>query len=429
MAGTFEFKDFQAVQQLLLAVMQQLVGHSIVFPGGLRPVVTAEDDPDAAAMAIGWLWLLDSSVGPHHFRTAIERLNPPAPSLQALARYLSRKQPFEERDTERLEWLVTHMVRAQAREGGATASSEILRNIERWMEQPSQPLSGTADALLTELVEILEDIVSSGTLRELAEAGLLDRGRGVKRRFRQDMAHPRVLAAVVNYNLVSRKRYEALLAEALSTGEKLPEHLHTSEYQAAAADLRQWNSAQQQQQAEAAVVPANLTQTIALLGIDTGQQEARIAKMLADVVSFVRASGGPADRIPLPHGSIPLAPWEQQALLTEYPLSEKSFRAEQNRALRRAAALMACIEEERTQYENHRTGEHLWKRHFDSLVYLLHVSRDCVAALQKVAQRATAKGLKEKAEQVGETSAALKDRSQQIERVYLDWKSKAAAAG
>lgn len=427
MPRTFQFKDFQAVQQLLLAVMQQLVGHSIVFPGGLRPVVTAEEDPDAAAMAMGWLWLLDSSVGPHHFRTAVERLNPPVPSLQALARYLSRKQPFQERDIERLEWLVTYMVRAQAREGGTTASSEILRNIERWMEQPSEPLSGAADALLTELVETLEDIVSCRTLRELTEAGLLDRGRGIKRRFREDFSHARVLAAVVNYNLVSRKRYETLLAEALSTGEQLPEHLHAGEYQSAAADLRQWSSAQQQQP-EASGVPANLSQVIAVLGIDAAQQESRIAKMLAELVSFVRASTGPADRIPLPHGSILLAPWEQQALLTEYPLSEKSFRAEQNRALRRAASLAACIEEERNQYENHRTGDHLWKRHFDSLIYLLHTGRDCQAALEKVVQDATAKGLAEKAEQVGETAGTLHGQLQQIERIYLDWKSHAAAA-
>lgn len=445
-----ELKDIESVHNLLLRITEEIMGEKVPLPPAIESIRQGTPSPDAAAVAAGWLWLLDAGIGPQHLRQAIEKMDLQSEEFQALVRYLARKRPLREVDIEKLEWLVTYIFRNRSASGGQTSSAEMRQEIQSWVGGQTGGLSGTAETLLSEMVEILEDLTGCRTFRELTQSGLIERGRSVKQRFKEDFVHPLVLAAVVNYNLVSRRKFESLLSEALGSG-GFPLELTTKEYRTAAKDFEQLAeaggpavappaqppraaAAAETSPPEAAPAPPSLTPAgpeglgtrLGMLGIDAGMEEGRLRARFNELVSFALAAGNPVDPIPLPNSSLALAPWEVQSLVVEYPAVEKSFRADFNRQVRRAVALLAAIQEATALYEMKRDSEHFWKTHVNTLIYLLYCGNEALPNLEHLAQEASRKGLQEKAAQLGDTAQRLRDKLRMVSELVQQWKDPSA---
>ncbi len=462
MAASLEPKDIESVHNLLSRITEEMMGEKVPLPPAMEVIRQDAPPPDAAEAATKWLWLLDGGIGPEHLRRAIEKMELQPQDYTALIRYYLRKRPLREVDIEKLEWLATYIYRSRYAAGGQVSSSDMRQEIQTWAGESASKMTGAAEALLAELVEILEDLTGCPTFRDLTQSGLIDRGRSVKQRLKEDLAHPQVLSAVINYNLVSRRRFESLLSEALGSS-PLRLELSNKEYRTAAQDFRQLSEARATPFAAAARPPAadatsppstpaavqaqppaapasaapagaspalqNLKATLHTLCVDTVREEGRVRTLFNELVSFAQAAGKPVSTIPLPSCSLTLAPWEAQSLVLEYPALEKSFRADFNRLVRRAVALLAAIEEEKAQYELRRHSEHFWKQHVDALFYLLSSGSEALPGLEALAQQAVRRGVQEKAAQLADTIERLRARLGEVSNVCQQWKQSPGQKG
>jgi hypothetical protein len=89
------------------------------------------------------------------------------------------------------------------------------------------------------------------------------------------------------------------------------------------------------------------------------------------------------------------------------PDAEQSYRADFARGICRAITIIYRIYEEIPQYLEKKGTEYLWKRHYDSLVFLLYEGRRHKEALQQLAAASEKRGLLEKAKQLQGTSQKL----------------------
>ena len=111
---------------------------------------------------------------------------------------------------------------------------------------------------------------------------------------------------------------------------------------------------------------------------------------------------------------VALTDWEIRALATEYPGSDKSFRAEFGRNLRNAVGLLACMAEEHNRFQSSRGTEHLWKRHYDALMWLLLEARKSVEGMFQFADNTEKGGLLERAIQIRKTATRLEEAADQL---------------
>ena len=102
-----------------------------------------------------------------------------------------------------------------------------------------------------------------------------------------------------------------------------------------------------------------------------------------------------------------LSEWEATAFRTMFAESEQSFRADFARGICRAITLIYRIYEEIPQYLEKKGTEYLWKRHYDSLVYLLYEGRTHKEVLGQLGAAAEKRGLPEKSRQLMETVQKL----------------------
>ena len=326
--------------------------------------------------------------------------------------------------------MLTYIFRTPLASGGHTSTAQMLNDIQGWLVQEPPRLSATAETLLDELVVVLEDLAACRTFKELTHSGLIARGRGIKQRFKEEFAHPAVLAAVVNYNLVSGRRFEQLLSEALAGAGDFPLDLAAKEYRSAAEGFQQLSET-----AKAASLPSAAGEStkpaagfpkapggLSQLGIDVVAQEGRLYSLTNELVSFARSAGKSVSTFPMPNSSVTLAPWEAQSLAVEHSATEKSFRADFNSAVRRAVGLLAAIQEESALYKLRRHGDHLWKKCIDALVYLLYSGRETLPTLEELAQDAGRRGLQEKADQLWQTAARLRDKLHPVAELCRQWK-------
>jgi len=463
MAAGLELKDIESVHNLLSRITEDMMGEKVTLPPAMEAIRQDTPPPDAAEEATKWLWLLDAGIGPEHLRRAIEKMGLQPQDYTALIRYYLRKRPLRQVDIEKLEWLATYIYRSRYAAGGQVSSADMRQEIQTWVGESTSKMTGAAEALLAELVEILEDLTGCPTFRDLTQSGLIDRGRSIKQRLKEDLAQPHVLSAVINYNLVSRRKFESLLSEALGSS-PLRLELSGKEYRTAAEDFRQLSAAGATPSAAAArpsaaveteppsspaaaqappaavpatpaaaadalAAPQKLKVMLHTLGIDTVREEGRVRTLLNELVSFALAAGKPVSTVPLPSCSLTLAPWEAQSLVLEYPALEKSFRADFNRLVRRAVALLAAIEEEKAQYELRRHSEHHWKPHVDALFYLLWSGSEALPDLENLAQQAARRGLQEKAALLADTIERLRARLSEVSNVCQQWKQSPGQKG
>lgn len=420
-------EDFRRVHRVLQAVIESQLGGSVPTPSVVLEAGSRALSGEEGQQARRWLGLLDLAASPYLFRTAIGRMNPAAEESHALLRYLAGKDPLSREDVERMEWLATWLFRRHAARWSDDFPAVILKEVHDCLGSVRPPLSTGAEVSLLELAQVAARVCRCAVFEELIGSGLMDAARRLKHEFRDEVSHPRVLSAIVLYNLEAGDHFDRLLGTALAQHPELPEELKTSEYRAASIAFRSIaatpepepaapvNTAGSAMKNGAGSQPDENATRMGILGTDPQVEETKLRAMVGAICTFARSADEAACAIPLPNASLLVSPWELQALRLDYPENEISFRAELNRALRRAMSLLACMEEECSLYKVRRFSEYLWKKHLNSLAYLLHHARRNLPELKKLVAEASRRGLYRKAQELNETAARLCTR---VDEVY-----------
>lgn len=428
MSEELNLAHFWRVHDLLLSVVEDALGGTLPVPGAVDAFRArgCEDGPEAKR----WLELLDAAVGPHQLRCAVEQFKPGDAELSSLLRYFATKAQPRPADCERMEWLATYLVRRISAEP-SPAPSEILSLLHDRLPAKLSPHSREIEQKLAELGEIQVQINVCGSFLELIQSGLMICGRRVKRSCQDNFACPEVLASVVNYNLVAGTRFQQLLSGVIQAPSGLSPEITTLEYGLAAEEFQQWSrkaagprpapkdsTAGTTGQRGAATPPngkcESATSKNGALRSDPLVDDARFSGMISKLCTYARAAGEAPSTIPLPNSSLSLSPLEAQSLVVEYPVTEKSFRADLIRILRRAVGLIAVIQEDYELYRVRSTSEYLWRKHLDSLLYFAGLGRDVLPELEALAQEAGRRGLQSKTEQLTNTVTKLQQQLNDI---------------
>ncbi len=428
MAALVNKLEFSLLHKLLLDVVETQVGGPIPIPEGVKAAVHDDSkipEPLPAELT-NWLGLLDLCATAPVLRTGIQKNKPVEMALHALVLFICTKPNRGEADQERLDWVLTYIFKSrQAQSGELGNVDEQIQTLLAGL--PSPELSDTAWNLTTELTELLDDILGKSNFEQLSSSGLIARGREIKQGFKDEFFHPKVLTAVVTYNLVFGRKFDRLFNEAAAQARDLASGLADKDYRYTATDFKKLKgpapgsaasaaaaAASAPRQEEAPPPPPDETadpiERMKKLGISITHQEQKVRALITSMAAFARASGGNTVRqIPLPHSVVNVQDWEVRSLAMEITESERTFRADFNRHIRHTVGILACITDEMAQYEKKKTNEYLWKPHYDSLIWLLYEGRRQFDVLTEFIAETKNRGLKDKADQIEKTATRLQD--------------------
>jgi hypothetical protein len=166
--------------------------------------------------------------------------------------------------------------------------------------------------------------------------------------------------------------------------------------------------------------PDEATVRMSGLGFDPKIEDNRLQRLTAHLVGF---AGTTAERtsIPLPNTSLIVNETEWDALAGNQRETEKSFRADLGRTLRRSIAIAASIQEELTLYAASEI-KYQKKSHLNSLLYLNQSASALLPEVEAAAEEARQRGLSKKAEDVSETAMRTRRYTDTIAAIYEDWK-------
>ena len=147
-------------------------------------------------------------------------------------------------------------------------------------------------------------------------------------------------------------------------------------------------------------------QQLKQLGVNV-EQEALYLRSSDEELTMRLRSAAPMTSLPNSFAPLTLTDWEAASFRTLFPDSEQSFRADFARGVCRASTSIFRIYEEIPSYLEKKGSEYLWKRHYDSLVYLLYQGRNQKETLAQLSAASEKRGLPEKAKQLQATLQKL----------------------
>jgi len=156
------------------------------------------------------------------------------------------------------------------------------------------------------------------------------------------------------------------------------------------------------------------------MGLDPKQESHNLEVLLATIAKSVATlTITPVVQLRLPNCNMPAMEWELRALTAEFAENDDSFRAEFTRKIRHAFGIRAAAANEWVVYEHKRdTTEFLWKKHYDSLVWLLFEGRYASEELERFAQQTEMRGLPDRASQVRKTAAHLNGMLERLAKIF-----------
>ncbi len=444
-----EIGELLSLYGLFSAILQEEVGGTLPLPAEVRAFIEGDSQaPDHMEQAQRWLALLDLCLTPPLFRTGVEKRNPDEQTVRAAIRYFMTKEKHTESDRDRLDWLLTWVFRKDEAGGGVTMFSAIRQRIAGWMQGIRfERLSGGAQELLGEVAVAIEEAGELKDFDQLGSSRLIQRGREMKENLKEEFFHPDALPAIVNYNLVFGRRFDELFAEAARHASEAVTAIRQKDYHTTGGVFRKLSEAVRRKRTTAAATaaagagagngaaaPANggpdgtdlsgagLTgdniKKLRSLGIDIASHEVELKKTINGICAFVKSAGRTVRTIPLPHGSLVVSESESSAFSTEFPPTEKSFRAEYARGIQNAVACMARIQDQMFLFfESRGTSEHRWKAYHDALLYLMYYANGEADRLARLAADTQARGLKDKAAILASTVEKLRGVVQQVSGV------------
>ncbi|OFW00087.1 MAG: hypothetical protein A3F68_00825 [Acidobacteria bacterium RIFCSPLOWO2_12_FULL_54_10] len=424
-------QEFLLLHPIYAGIAEKELGHGIPYPACaylLRDDVDSAADAAVAPETEHWLNLLDFLVTPHRLRVYLLETNAEETILQALLRYLAGKKKRSAQERDKVDWLVTHIFRMREERQGKLIGwpkpelEEMLSGI-----QFKEPSSQTESNLL-EIPFLLDEAKQFNNFREMTESGIVQRVRDLKNNFGEDFFHPEVLAAIIHYNLLFGRKFRKLLEETVhrvrqlvkpEMNEGIPDtrELLQIDYRAASNAFKKIVELDRKEppaktptvsRTSTSGIFASLTREEHLrnMGINSGK-EAEALKIRVQELR-VRCRANPTLKsLPSAHEPLDLMDWELAAMRNELPENEESFRVEFTQELCQSVGIIYRIHEEIPLHKEKKEPQEEWKKHYDSLVYLLFEGNEKKASLARLSAQCQQRGLLEKAKQLQWTAERL----------------------
>ena len=424
-------KEFQEIHAIYQAILESELKHDFPLPQVVQDSLQDSLDDQAAAKASQpvqraaeeWLQLLDLAVTPHLMRSYVKERGAEDTVLRALIRFVSSKKSHSQDDRDKVDWLTTHLFRLreeQKRRPTAWPKTDVLEILDGF-DFPM--LTRYAEDLLMEIPALLDEVKFFENFSQITDSRIIQRARDLKNQFGAEFFHPDVLAAIVNYNLFFGKKFNALLEDTMrqvhdfaatsqEDGQPSKQQLLDSDYRLTGDTLRQISEIGRKDLVGAGgagnLAGQTLTpeQQLKQLGVDV-EQEALYLRNRTEELTMRLRSNLNMNSIPNSFAPLLLSEWEGAAFRTLFAEAEQSFRSDFARGLCRAITLIYRIYEEIPQYLEKKGTEYLWKRHYDSLVYLLYEGRNQKEVLSQLTAASQKRGLPEKSRQLAATSQKL----------------------
>ena len=425
MATTKEFREIHTVFQTIL---EQELKHPVPLPQVVQETLGRRDPAGETQLVVPaageWLGLLDMAITPHLMRNYINERGAEDFALRALIRFLVSKKTHSQDDRDKVDWLTTYLFKKRE-EQKRRPMSWPKTDVQEILEGFDFPMvSRYAENLLMEMPALLDEVKFFEHFSQITDCRIIQRARDLKNQFKDEFFHPDVLAATVNYNLFFGRKFNTLLEETMrqvheyarSAHESPPptaKEIMESDYRLTAETLRQLSEIGRKEAVGHASHAGGLLgqtvppeQQLKQLGVDI-EQEALYLKNRNEELTMRLRSNLTMTSVPNSFAPLMLAEWEASAFRTLFPDSEQSFRADFARCVCRAITIIYRIYEEMPQYLEKKGTEYLWKRHYDSLVFLLYEGRSHKEIIQQLATASDKRGLPEKSKQLQVTSQKL----------------------
>lgn len=419
--------EFLLLHEVFIGIVEKELSHPIPIPQEIREAdgrKSAVPEQPASEPCQQWLSLLDLAISPHKLRGYVATKDPEEPTLVALVRFLVFKKPHSEIDRDKLDWLLTHLFKKREERRGLPSGwprkeiQEILAGVE------FPPLGREAEDQLMEVPALLDEIKYFTSFHQITDSRAVERGRSMKNHFGEEFFHPDVLAAIVNYNLLLGKKFYGLIEEvsqkvhefAQSGQVETPpdtKELLQDDYRAAASAFRDLGEIDRKDLPLAPPPPteetstgASLEQQLRQLGVDPEQESLHLRNRIQELSMKFRSNLQTAT-VPNQVTPLRLQEWETGAFRAKYAEDEETFRAEFARTICHAIALVSRIYEEIPLYSEKKGTEFHWKKHYDSLVFLLYEGRKHKETILSLSASSDRRGLHEKAKQLQVTAEKL----------------------
>ena len=421
-------KEFREIHPIYQAILEAELKHVFPLPQSVSELLNggAQQQPSGEidSSVRQWLALLDLAVSPHMMRTYIKEHGAEDSTLRALIRFTIGKKNHSQDDRDKVDWLATHLFKVreeQKHRPTVWPKADIIEILEGY---DTPMLSRFTEDLLMEIPALLDEVKFFENFSQITDSRIIQRARDLKNQFGNEFFHPDVLAAIVNYNLFFGRKFNTLLQDTMkqvhefaqTSQENQPpstQQIMDSDYRMTADALRQISEICRKEVISGGAGGVNLAgqsltpeQQLKQLGVDV-EQEALYLKNRAEELTMRLRSNPNMNSVPNSFAPLMLSEWEAAAFRTLFPESEQSFRADFARALCRAITLIYRIYEEIPQYLEKKGTEYLWKRHYDSLVYLLYEGRTQKDVLGQLCAASEKRGLPEKSRQLNATSQKL----------------------
>jgi len=432
-------REYAELHSTLTAIAEKELRYPIPVPEAVKAVLAPGDgNSPVPEPALAWLALLDLAVNPALLRLHLKQQGDDETCLRSFLRFMVGRKPHRQSDRDKVDWLATYLFQAReerTKEPTGWPKAEIAAILQGF---DFPPLSQDAESLLGDVSSLLEEIRYFDRFSQITDSRIVPRGRELKNRFGDELFHPDVLAAVINYNLVFGKKFHALLhqtmqkvhefASRLGSGAPDTSNLLQTDYRSTSDTLRHLSELGRKQESEkppgprapaitaepaprpgARKVAGDATGSVEQLkelGIDVDMEAFALKKRAEELAVRLRANPG-VSALPGAFAALPLLEWEAAAFRSGYPLSEQSFRADFARGVCHAIAILSLADDELLKYQEKKGTEYLWKKHYDALLYLLQEGRAHKERLIAMAVATEKKGLLEKAKQLLQTAGKL----------------------
>jgi hypothetical protein len=419
-------KEFRELHSIYHALLEGELKHSFPLPDLVRQLIDSKqaenDSQSVPPPAEEWLELLDMAVTPHMMRSYFKDRGAQDSSLRGLIRLVVGKKSHSQEDRDKVDWMATHLfkLREEQKKRLTTWPKNDVMEILDGFEFPI--LSHHAEDLLMEMPALLDEVKYLEYFSQITDSRIIQRARDLKNQFGDEFFHPDVLAAIVNYNLFFGKKFHALMQETMrqvhefaKSGEHRPPstaELMETDYRLTGDALRQLGEMGRKEALSGPGVgnlasqEATPEQQLKQLGVDADQEILYLRNRNDELTMRLRSNLNMTS-IPNSFAPLMLSEWEASAFRTMFPEAEQSFRADFARSLCRTITLIYRIYEEIPAYLEKQGTEYLWKRHYDSLVYLLYEGRNQKEALRQLGEASEKRRLPEKSRQLQSTAQKL----------------------
>ena len=168
--------------------------------------------------------------------------------------------------------------------------------------------------------------------------------------------------------------------------------------------------------------PETITEKMGGLGLDPKWEETRLQDIISNMKSFAKSAAERVDEIPLSRGRLAVSATAWQALTTDYPETESSYRVDLNRVVREAVGILAVIQEELAPGQADGERQKHERNHLTVLCYMAYRAGKVLPELEVLRTEAQNRGLAAKEADTLDLIARMKQQINDISNLYQRWK-------